>query len=51
MLKYFSVFKVLLRLANFDAIRAIEKMIFNQITNKVKKEQSAKTIEAYTILM
>ena len=51
MLKYFSVFKVLLRLANFDAIREIEKTIFNKITNKVKKEQSAKTIKAYTMLL
>ena len=51
MLKYFSVLKVLFRLANFDVIGAIEKTLFNKITNKVKKEQSAKTIKAYTILL
>ena len=42
MVKYFSVLKVFLRLANLDKIGAIEKTIFNKITNKVLKEQSAK---------
>ena len=45
MLKYFSVLQVLLRLANFDAIGAIEKRIFNKITNNVQKEHSAKIIK------
>ena len=35
MSKYFSVLKVLLRLANFDTIGATEKTIFDKITNKV----------------
>ena len=49
MLKYFPVLKVLRRLANFDAIEAREKTIFNKITNKVKKEQISKMIKGYTI--
>ena len=36
MLKYFSVFTVLLRLDNFDAIVAIEKTIFNKISTSNK---------------
>ena len=35
MLKYFLGFEILLRLANFDSIGAIQKMIFNKISNKV----------------
>ena len=51
MLKYFSTLKVLLKLANFDAIRAMEKMIFNKIINKDEKEQRAKTIKGNTIVL
>ena len=35
-LKYFSVLKDLFGLANFDAIGAIEKAVFNKINNKVQ---------------
>ena len=42
MIKYFSILKVLLRFANFNAIGAIRKTIFNKLTNKVQKQQSAK---------
>ena len=40
--KYFSILKVLLTLANFDTIWAIEKTIFNKITNKVLKKTHCK---------
>ena len=42
MLKYVSVLKGLLRLANFEAICAIEKTTFNKITNKVYKKKKTK---------
>ena len=44
MLKYFLVLKLLLRLANFEAMGVIEKTIFNKITNKVQKEHRTKAI-------
>ena len=51
MLKYFLILNVLLRLTSFDAIGAIEKTIFSKIIYKIKKEQSTKTINFYTILL
>ena len=42
MLKYFSDFKVLLRLVNFNAIEATEETILNKITNKVQKNKLRK---------
>ena len=47
MSKYFLVLKVLLRLANFNAIAATEKTIFDKITIilKFKKIQNAETMK------
>ena len=38
MLQYFSVLKILIKLANLYTIDAIEKIIFDKIVDKVKKE-------------
>ena len=45
-LKIFLVLKVLLRLGNFDAVGSLIKLLI-----KLKKEQGAKMMKAYTLLL